>query len=87
MSTLTLKLSQIEVNLLDKLKRITNQKTSTGCIRQLIKKYEIKQNRIYELERQLSRTEHELEQIKYTSKEYFQSMHELMRESGFEQKL
>lgn len=87
MSTLTIKLNSLEIDNIEKMKIILDEKTSTGVIRKMIKNHEELINNRNKLKREKSRLISEKYALKSGCQKYFEAMHELMRDCDYDAKL
>ncbi len=87
MANLTVKLDKEIENELGKIKAMKNIGTSAGTIKHLISVYIQNDMELMETHKKLTDTKIALSKLKARSTDYFHSMHDLMKECDFEQKL
>ena len=87
MSILTVPLSSEETENIDKLKIVLKEKTATGCIRKMIKNHQELINDNDEMRTEIRRLKDRNRRLKDSGQDYFNSMHQLMRDCEFESKL
>lgn len=86
MSTLTIPLCEGEIVEIEKLKIRLVEKTSNGVVRRMIDDHLLLRERLERLEDEIRNKDRQYDKLREVARGYFHSMHELMRESEFEQK-
>ena len=86
MSTLTIPLCEAEIVEIEKLKIKLGEKTSNGVIRKMIDEHLLLTEKLERLNNEIRNKDYQYEKLRNVARGYFHSMHDLMRESEFEQK-